>query len=46
MPVRVPWRVWVRHAENRRLPQYERAGIRLGPGLTAVVGANGQGSPT
>jgi DNA replication and repair protein RecF len=35
--------VWVRHLELVDFRSYERAEIELGPGLTAVVGANGQG---
>ena len=35
--------MWVRHLELVDFRSYERAEIELGPGLTAVVGANGQG---
>jgi DNA replication and repair protein RecF len=35
--------VWVRHLELVDFRNYERAELELGPGLTAVVGANGQG---
>jgi DNA replication and repair protein RecF len=35
--------VWVRHLELVDFRSYERAEIELGPGFTAVVGANGQG---
>jgi DNA replication and repair protein RecF len=35
--------VWVRHLELVDFRNYENVAVDLGPGLTAVVGANGQG---
>ena len=35
--------MWVRHLELVDFRSYDERQIELGPGLTAVVGANGQG---